>query len=256
MSWSLEVDEGSGNAYYFNSATGAASWTKPTFTQKVDEATGEPLWVEDETGETTPYEPGWTIVQDSEGNEFWYNIFSEDTSWDPPPYAENPAQKGAPVKRRARAITIEHDDSDAEEEGEMAASGAPNGHANGFAHTEPQWSDGDDDDFTPMEELPDWQAYADGSLANVDLEGLRALYAPFILTPERLQSVPLLSRCTKADAEKIAGLFQAKHYPAGSQVLTKVSWCSAWLVWIRASLTVPPTVLRPPSRALLLSTAE
>jgi hypothetical protein len=83
-----ECDDGEGNTYYYNAKSGESSWEKPA-ARKLKALVNTGLWKgladDHESQRTTDALPeGWHAYHDVEGNPYYYNEATEETSWERP----------------------------------------------------------------------------------------------------------------------------------------------------------------------------
>jgi hypothetical protein len=94
--WAEAADPDSGEVYYFNDATGETRWEIPGFPHAVDnvgtESEEAPALGDDDPTEAEPTEAeddftlpdGWTKTETGEGEVYFYNEDTQETSWDVP----------------------------------------------------------------------------------------------------------------------------------------------------------------------------
>ena len=96
--WEKLIDPDSGEAFYFNEATGETSWESPaTATTDQDQSKSQPVQQLDRT----QLPPDWTMVTDpASGDKYYYNEETGETSWEAPVL---PAQVDSAVEIQAEA---------------------------------------------------------------------------------------------------------------------------------------------------------
>ena len=106
-----EIQDDEGRTYYYNSKTEETSWDKPDgFSEKpaVTEQEVSETKVEDVPAkEPEPSTKGdWTEVKDDEGQTYYYNTKTEETSWDPPEGFQKTEKEDDKAKESGEQSTV------------------------------------------------------------------------------------------------------------------------------------------------------
>lgn len=88
--WAERFDEATAQSYWYNARTDESSWTAPIYDQGVGEGEGEGEGAGEGEGEGESFGAvagagqDWQAMTDEEGNAYWWNARTGETSWDAP----------------------------------------------------------------------------------------------------------------------------------------------------------------------------